>query len=92
MRVAAWWGYNRDWRYHKKKMRWFTRVPDSEVIREGGREQSTYYCWDPISFQKVTQQITICYADLDDTPTTYQLSSPTLNARVHFISSNHHQQ
>ncbi|KAL5106752.1 hypothetical protein TcWFU_005976 [Taenia crassiceps] len=84
--------YTRGWRYHKKKMWWLTHVPGSEVIREGGREQSTYYCWDPLNWRKVTQRLTICYADLDDTPTTYQLSSSTLNARVIFASSGQHKQ
>nr|CDS21229.1 NOT transcription regulatory protein [Echinococcus granulosus] len=90
--VAAKGLYNRDWRYHKKKMRWLTPVPGGDVIREGASEQGTYYCWEPLASEKVIQQMTICYADLDDTPTTYQLSSSTLNARVQPIPPIYHQQ
>ncbi|VDM20189.1 unnamed protein product [Hydatigera taeniaeformis] len=90
--VAAKGLYNREWRYHKKKMRWLTRVPGSDVIREGTSEQGTYYCWEPLASEKVIQQMTICYADLDDTPATYQLSSSTLNARVQPIPPIYHQQ
>lgn len=62
------------------------------MIREGTSEQGTYYCWEPLASEKVIQQMTICYADLDDTPTTYQLSSSTLNARVQPIPPIYHQQ
>ena len=84
--------YIRDWRFHKKKLRWITRVPGSVAIREGASEQGTYLCWDPVAVEKVVQQMTINYADLDDSPTTYQLSSNTLNARVHLNSPSYHPQ
>ncbi|CDI97808.1 CCR4 NOT transcription complex subunit 2 [Echinococcus multilocularis] len=80
--VAAKELYNRKWRYHKRKKRWLTRVPGSEVMRDDTSEQSTYYLWEPLDSAKVLRQMTIQYSDLDHTPTTYQLSSPTLNATV----------
>lgn len=84
--------YVREWRFHKKKLKWITRVPGSDAIREGGSEQGTYLCWDPLAADKVIQQMTINYADLDDSPTTYQLSANTLNARVHLNTPSYHPQ
>ena len=73
-------GYNREWWYHKKEMQWLTRDLDSDVIGECTLEQTTYHCWKPLALAKEIQQITICYADVDNTPTTYQFPSSTLSA------------
>ncbi|EUB55999.1 CCR4-NOT transcription complex subunit 2 [Echinococcus granulosus] len=94
--VAAKELYNRKWRYHKRKKRWLTRVPGSDVMRDDTSEQSTYYLWEPLDSAKVLRQMTIQHSDLDHTPTTYQLSSPTLNATVQPIPPirhhDHHRQ
>ncbi|KAM3185668.1 hypothetical protein ACTXT7_005890 [Hymenolepis weldensis] len=84
--VAAKELYDRDWRFHKKKLRWLTRAQGSEVIREGVTETGTYYIYEPQDASRVLISTTLNYTDLDETPATYQLSSPTLNAKVQFLS------
>ncbi|VDO00449.1 unnamed protein product [Rodentolepis nana] len=82
--VAAKELYDRDWRYHKKKLRWLTRAQGSEVIREGLTETGTYYVYEPQDASRVLISTTLNYSDLDETPATYQLSSQTLNAKIQF--------
>ncbi|KAL5969439.1 CCR4-NOT transcription complex subunit 2 [Taenia solium] len=71
--------YDREWRRHKEKQRWLTRVPERDVTQAGTSEQATYYCWQPLASEMVIRQMTIGCADLDNTPTTYHLSASTLN-------------
>uniref|UniRef100_A0A5K3F0Q5 NOT2_3_5 domain-containing protein n=1 Tax=Mesocestoides corti TaxID=53468 RepID=A0A5K3F0Q5_MESCO len=89
--VAAKELYNREWRFHKKKQRWITRIVGSDIIRDANSEQGAYYYWDPVSAEKLTQHMSICYADLDETPTTYRLTSSTLNASVQPVAAPQHQ-
>lgn len=84
--------YERDWRFHKKRLRWLTRVQGTEVVREGVTEQGTYIFYEPLESTKVVAQATVNYTDLDETPASYQLSSPTLNAKVHYIPQGCQQQ
>ncbi|KAL5971395.1 hypothetical protein TSMEX_000872 [Taenia solium] len=57
---------------------------DGQLVTAREWEQSTYYCWDPLYLTKMTHQLTINYADLDSTPTTHQLPSSSLDAKVRF--------
>ncbi|KAL5969158.1 Regulator of gene activity [Taenia solium] len=84
--------YNRGWRYHKIMKRWLKPLPGNEAIPGGEARHGYYYCWDPSECQAEVKQMQIYDTDLDDTPTTYQLSSRTLNARVQFMSPRSQQQ
>ncbi|KAL5969160.1 hypothetical protein TSMEX_003110 [Taenia solium] len=70
---------------------WLTRVLGSDVIREGALEQVTYYCWEPHASEMVIQQMNICYTDVDNTSTTYQLLTSTLSSgrssHLHFTTN-----
>ncbi|VDM23750.1 unnamed protein product, partial [Hydatigera taeniaeformis] len=84
--VAAKELYNRGWRYHKTKMLWITSLPETQAMEGEREEHGLYICWEPEEFQYVLKAMEIGIGDLDDTPTTYELSSRTINARVLFIS------
>ncbi|VDK25465.1 unnamed protein product [Taenia asiatica] len=72
--------------------RWLKPLPNNEAVPGGEAGHGYYYCWDPSECQAEVKQMQICDTDLDDTPTTYQLSSRTLNARVQFMSPRSQQQ
>ncbi|CAH8587094.1 unnamed protein product [Dicrocoelium dendriticum] len=77
--------YQREWRFHKKEQLWLTRVVGANFTTDNTSEQGDYYFWDPIKAQKSTHQMTIQYADLDDAPSSFRLSSGTLSAYVSIV-------
>lgn len=62
-------------------------MPNGDLIQESNHEQGSYQCWDPMNAEKVIQTMTIFYADLDDSPSAYRLSSSTLNAVIAPVTS-----
>lgn len=74
--------YQREWRFHKKEQLWLTRVVGANFTTDNTSEQGDYYFWDPIRAQKSTHQMTIQYADLDDAPSSFRLSSGNLSASI----------
>lgn len=61
---------------------WIRRHPAGRVIKRGTSENGFYLCWEPLEFKSITREMVVCYADLDHTPCTYELSASHLNAQI----------
>lgn len=66
--VAAIELYNRDWRYHKRLQRWFTRVSATEpVVKTNSYETGSYIYFEPSSWEKLKKEgFTLVYDDLEE--------------------------
>eukprot|EP00127_Corallochytrium_limacisporum_P000041 Clim_evm20s2 gene=Clim_evmTU20s2 len=64
--VAAHELYNRDWRYHKEKKLWFTRVSGSVTETTETYEKGTYIYFDVNLWQKVQKDLVLMYEHLEE--------------------------
>jgi len=61
--------YNRDWRYHKEERLWIARAPGVEPLEKtAAYEKGTYYIFDPGSWRKISKEMILEYAKLEDRP------------------------
>ncbi|TRO77507.1 hypothetical protein FKB34_17060, partial [Glycocaulis profundi] len=84
--------YERGWRYHKTKQQWLRPAAGVGAARGQQAGRGRYHYWNPREFAVEVAQMEINRDDLDDTPTTYRLSSPTLDATLQWISPTSQQQ
>ena len=55
--------YDRDWRYHREKRLWITKVPGLDPHQKTPTFERGYYsCFDPIQWKKLQLEMTIEYS------------------------------